>query len=1141
MKKIIISLPTIHCESCVKLIGMTLKNIPGIQKKQFDLEKKELALEVDDTVSPSEIAQLIQDDAGYEAKVTSDGEEQPMKNSWKIAEGEVQENNKENEEPGLLLTSQWQKLGQSWNQTSSSIAILSIEWMHCTSCSTLIEKSLHHISWVEEANVNYASEKARIKYDPKKVTIGDLEKAVSDAGYLAVAQGKSTISETDKRKKERTVWFYKFLSGAILSLPMVAFMVYDFVPRLPFERIIMPYSALISLILATPVLFIIGREYFAGAWSALKMKTFNMFSLISIGTLVAYLYSLYSYFIYIEETGSIIGLQGMKIPNIYFEVAAFLVTFVTLGKYFEAKAKGKTSEAIEKLMGLTPKTARVKRGNSVLDISIDAVVSGDILVVRPGDQIPVDGEITEGHSSIDESMLTGESMPVEKNTGSKVFAGTMNKLWSFEFRATKLWEETALAGIIRLIEEAQGSKAPIQWVADTISAYFVPTVIILAMLTFAVWYFLLGATFSSALLYFAAVIVIACPCALGLATPTAIMVGTGIGAQHGILIKGGEPLEIACRVNAIVFDKTGTLTEGKPKVTDIIPLGNSRENEILALALSLEKKSEHPLAEAIVKYGIENKATNYIVEDFEAIPGKGVRGVIHGATYFLGTRKLLIENAITINVSSDIEKLESEGKTVMLLADEHRVIGLIGVADTVKSTSLDALESLKKLGIRVYMITGDNKRTAEAIGRQLGIENILAEVLPENKTLEVKKLQQSGYIVAMVGDGINDSPALVQADLGIAMGSGADVAMESGQMIIMKNDLGDVLTAIQLSKETVGKIKQNMFFALFYNVLGIPVAAWVLAGIGLVLKPELAGLAMALSSVSVVTNSLLLKNFHPKKMNILSKIAPVLMTFLFVFLFWQFSSISGSVIPAQAYTIKAPALLGDIHDYLATAEIKNGYDKNGFPKIMIDATKLPSWLKVRNGSIDFSNGGTVLGYAEAQMMIREGLIAWVGSELPDFFWAPKVRITGILEPTNTFLDDVHIMSSETFATVTLPENILITETPVGDLKIFYLYDESNIPTPLQSIINPKKNLYTLSGKDYLPAYVGYTEASMMIEERLILKKYDTLSGFFGNNVIIAGLPRKTYTILDMMHFVPKVFALNYKKNLQSPVKTGTWS
>lgn len=345
------------------------------------------------------------------------------------------------------------------------------------------------------------------------------------------------------------------------------------------------------------------------------------------------------------------------------------------------------------------------------------------------------------------------------------------------------------------------------------------------MLTFAVWYFLLGATFSSALLYFAAVIVIACPCALGLATPTAIMVGTGIGAQHGILIKGGEPLEIACRVNAIVFDKTGTLTEGKPKVTDIIPLGNSRENEIFALALSLEKKSEHPLAEAIVEYGIENKATNYLVEDFEAIPGKGVRGVIHGATYFLGTRKLLIENAISINVSSDIEKLESEGKTVMLLADEHRVIGLIGVADTVKSTSLDALESLKKLGIRVYMITGDNTRTAEAIGRQLGIENILAEVLPENKALEVKKLQQAGYIVAMVGDGINDSPALVQADLGIAMGSGADVAMESGQMIIMKNDLGDVLTAILLSKETVGKIKQNMFFALFYNVLGIPVAA----------------------------------------------------------------------------------------------------------------------------------------------------------------------------------------------------------------------------------------------------------------------------------------------------------------------------
>jgi Cu+-exporting ATPase len=495
---------------------MTLKNISRIREKQFNVEKRELYLKINATTTGEAIAKTIREDAEYEAAVTSEEENKEDHPVAPVITEEVETCPIQATEP----------VKQS-PKDSNAIAVLNIDGMHCTSCSALIEKSLRHISGVEEANVNFASEKARVKFDPKKVTLAELEKAVLDAGYVGKIQGENKVSEVEKRKKELKFWFYKFFIGGLLSLPMVAFMVYDFVPRLPLEKILMPYSAIISLILATPVLFIIGKEFFSGAWSALKMKTFNMFSLISIGTLVAYVYSLYSYFIYFNETGSIIGLNGMKIPNIYFEVAAFLVTFVALGKYFEAKAKGKTSEAIEKLMGLAPKTARVKRNGTVIDIAIDSVVFGDIIIVRPGEKIPVDGEIVEGHSSIDESMLTGESMPVEKTLGAKIFAGTINKLGSFEFRATKLGEETALAQIIKLIEEAQGSKAPIQGVADTISAYFVPTVIFIAIFTFIIWYFFLGATFSVALLYFAAVIVIACPCALGLATPTAIMVGTG--------------------------------------------------------------------------------------------------------------------------------------------------------------------------------------------------------------------------------------------------------------------------------------------------------------------------------------------------------------------------------------------------------------------------------------------------------------------------------------------------------------------------------------------------------------------------------------------------------------------------------------
>ena len=620
------------------------------------------------------------------------------------------------------------------------------------------------------------------------------------------------------------------------------------------------YSGIISFILATPVQFIIGAGFYRGMWSALKMRTFNMDSLIAIGTSVAYFYSAINFF--------------MKIPELYFETAAFLITFVILGKFLEAKAKGRTSEAIQKLMGLAAKTARVIRNGETLDVPIDQVVKGDVVLVRPGEKIPVDGVILKGSSAIDESMITGESLPVEKQVGDNVIGATINKTGSFELEATRVGAESTLSQIIKLVEDAQGSKAPIQAFADKISAWFVPAVIIVALITFVTWYLLLGATLSFALMAFTAVIVIACPCALGLATPTAIMVGTGKGAEHGILVKGGEPLEAACKVKTIIFDKTGTITKGHPEVTDVI-------GDVLKIAASLEKYSEHSLAEAIVK---KHQGELFEVLDFKAIPGEGISGKISGKSYFFGKPKY-----------KSYHELENMGKTVMELSIGDKVLGAVAVADTVKETSKEAVEKLIKMGLEVWMITGDNTRTAKAIASQVGITNVLAEVLPQDKAGEVKRLQALGTRVAMVGDGINDAPALAQADLGIAMGSGTDVAMESGGIVIIKNDLRDVVHAIELSKETMQKIKQNMFFALFYNVAGIPIAARVFSFAGLILKPELAGLAMALSSISVVSNSLLLRGYKPGHKNYVSIMAPFAMTIGFAWLFFEFARFSSGM------------------------------------------------------------------------------------------------------------------------------------------------------------------------------------------------------------------------------------------------------
>jgi Cu+-exporting ATPase len=542
-------------------------------------------------------------------------------------------------------------------------------------------------------------------------------------------------------------------------------------------------------------------------------------------------------------------------------------------------------------MGLQAKTARVLRNGQAVDIPMEDVQVGDTVIVRPGEKIPVDGTVIKGLTSVDESMLTGESIPVEKKDGDRVFGATMNGNGSIEFRAEKVGSETALAQIIRFVEEAQGSKAPIQDFADWVSSWFVPAVIGIAILTLAVWMFL-GAGFTFALLSAVSVLVIACPCALGLATPTAIMVATGKGAENGILIRGGEPLEAANKISAIVFDKTGTLTKGKPEVTDILSFQSNKEN-VLRIAASLEQGSEHPLAESIVNHAKGKGLPLSSSEGFKAIPGHGVQGSIGGELFFLGNRTLMQKQNIRIAESEDgLQKLEEAGKTAMLLADKDKVIGIIAVADTLKETSKEAVNRLRQMGIEVYMITGDNSRTARAIASTIDIQNVLAEVLPEEKASEVKKLQEQGKKVVMVGDGINDSPALAQADLGIAMGNGTDIAMETGGIVLVKNDLRDVVTAITLSRATVNKIKQNMFFALFFNVIGIPIAARAFIDFGIVLRPELAGFAMAFSSVAVVTNSLLLKGFHPTKRNWLSDFAPVLMAIGFTALFIFFAKLS---------------------------------------------------------------------------------------------------------------------------------------------------------------------------------------------------------------------------------------------------------
>lgn len=1014
---------------------------------------------------------------------------------------------------------------------SSKRVNLSLSGMHCTSCAFIIEKSLNKVAGVKEAHVNFAAEKALVTYDESQVKTEVLIEAVTKTGYSAtVLDEKDTQFEAKKRKLEIKNLFNKFIISLIFSIPMLYFMLFDFFSWIPGKVFFLPFVGIISLILTTPVQFIIGKGFYKGMWSALRMKTFNMDSLIAIGTSVAYFYSLINYIFYYINTKSLIGIGGEKIPELYFETAAFLITFVILGKWLEAQAKGQTSDAIKKLMGLQAKTARVIRNGQTLDIAIDQVVSGDIVLVRPGEKVPVDGIIVKGSSAVDESMITGESLPVEKQVKDTVVGGTMNKTGSFEFQATRVGSETTLSQIIRLVEEAQGSKAPIQAFADKISAYFVPIVIAIAILTFGIWYFLLGATLSFALMAFTAVIVIACPCALGLATPTAIMVGTGKGAEHGLLIKGGEPLEAACKINTIVFDKTGTLTNGKPVVTDIESLRDLDEDEILSIAASLEKQSEHPLAEAIYNEAEKEDLDLNVIDGFKAIPGHGVQGNIGEVEYYFGNRKLIsdVVGLPVEKINRKMSRIEEQGKTVMILANKTEILGLIGVADTVKETSKEAVEKLKKLGIVVYMITGDNERTAKAIAAQVGITNVLAEVLPEDKAKNVKRLQDEGKKVAMVGDGINDAPALAQADLGIAMGSGTDVAMESGGIVIIKNDLRDVANAIDLSKTTMNKIKQNMFFALFYNVMGIPVAARVFAGLGIILKPELAGLAMALSSISVVTNSLLLRGYKPGKKNYLSIVAPFIMILLFSFMFFEFAKFSSGM--GSDGKIMNVRLSVDSKKYIGSLFAKGKTKVNfaeGNPKLFLEVPIIDSRnLRVKAGTTTLGKNEMIVGYEEAMMMIEEKLIQKPGDTLKNFFGIPVMKVVGILEPTGTSLDKYHLVNNETFQSLTSEGVVVSKVTEDNTEKLFYVIT-NQIPDLVQKEFTLNSfGTVTLGKSRYLPVFIGASEAEMMQKEKLFSKVGDTISGFFGNNIIIVGILPKTDTAIDNMHFIGSNFQIN---------------
>lgn len=809
------------CAACAKNVERVTKKLDGVTSTNVNFSTEKLTIEFDEAkVSKADIKAAV-DKAGYE----------------------LMEEKKDKE------------------------VTMPIQGMTCAACAKRIEKVVLKQNGVKEAMVNFATEKLTVTYDTELIRLSEIKESIAKAGYKALEiETKDKIDEDKQRKqKEVKVLWIKFIISAIFGVPLLYLTMGSMIWWLhfPIPDMVRPMDypvnyTIVQIILTIPIV-IAGYKFYTVGFKAIIRRSPNMDSLIAMGTTAAIIYSLYSFY-------KILNYHFEYVDHLYFETAGVIITLILLGKSLEAVSKGKTSEAIKKLMGLAPKTAIVIQNGNEIEIPIEEVEVNDIILVRPGEKIPVDGIVIEGNTSIDESMLTGESIPVEKKTGDNVYAASINKNGSIQFKATKVGSDTALAQIIKLVEDAQGSKAPIAQMADIVSGYFVPIVFVIAVVAALAW-LISGESIVFSLTIFISVLVIACPCALGLATPTAIMVGTGKGAENGILIKGGEALESTHKINTIVFDKTGTITEGKPEVTDILTTKGIEKEQLLQIAASAEKGSEHPLGEAIVKGAQKGNIILLPLEHFEAIPGYGIQVLIDGKSILLGNKKLMDIRGIALDsLQESSDQLASEGKTPMYISINNELVGIIAVADVVKESSANAIRKLHSMGIEVAMITGDNKRTAEAIARQVGIDRVLAEVLPQDKANEVKKLQAEGKKVSMVGDGINDAPALAQADIGIAIGSGTDVAMESADIVLMRSDLMDVPTAIQLSKSTIRNIKQNLFWAFGYNVLGIPLAAGLLHAFGgPTLNPMFAAAAMSLSSVSVLTNALRLKTFKPYK------------------------------------------------------------------------------------------------------------------------------------------------------------------------------------------------------------------------------------------------------------------------------------
>ena len=741
---------------------------------------------------------------------------------------------------------------------------LPIQGMSCASCVKKVEGALNGLEGVIKASVNFATERASVQYFPSVATLADFKIAVKDAGYEILKTGQVEKEDVvDQERAAREAEFRKlkrkFISGLVLVIPVFLLAYWKFLGLDKFYNLSREHSFYLQLLFQTPIQFWVGWQFYTGAWKSAKHKSADMNTLIAVGTSAAYLYSVTAMFF-----PHLFAAQGLT-AEVYFDTAGAIIVLILMGRLLEARAKGQTSEAIKKLIGLQAKTARVVRDGKEEDIPVEAVEIGDIVVVRPGEKIPVDGIVKDGHSAVDESMVTGESIPVEKHAGDEAIGATINKSGTFRFEAVKVGKDTMLSQIIKMVEEAQGSKPPIARLADVIAGYFVPAVIGIAVITFVIWYFFGPIpSLTYAVLNFVAVLIIACPCALGLATPTSIMVGTGKGAESGVLIRSGEALETAHKLKAIVLDKTGTLTEGRPSVTDIVALDGFKEEEILRYSASAEKGSEHPLGEAIVNRALEMNLPLISPENFNAIAGHGIEATIEGRALLLGNVKLMRDRGVPLEeLERKADELSNQGKTPMFVTVDKKPAGIVAVADTLKENSKAAVEALHRMGIEVVMITGDNLRTAEAIAGQIGIDRVLAEVLPDGKANEVKKLQAEGKRVAMVGDGINDAPALAQADVGVAIGTGADVAMESADITLISGDLRGVLTAIALSRATIRNIKQNLFWAFAYNTILIPVAAGVLFPfLGILLNPIFAAAAMGLSSVTVVTNALRLRRFR---------------------------------------------------------------------------------------------------------------------------------------------------------------------------------------------------------------------------------------------------------------------------------------